>query len=651
MKKSFRFKRDDLTLLKRIPRYWIIAPFIAFMLAAPCCFLLIGGCGKINPAAPGTTVTLKGNQAFRAGAIAAYQAIGAGVSYPLRAIQLASPTGSMLRSMSGTNPLSKSLGLKKMTSSTEKSIFIPMLNLYLSGGTEGLHGIELLFSLDSAGTQPAGNVTVTCPPGVTVLSDTSVFYSSFPLSSPISIDITGGNLPCTGNLVVKCIDTTGSNTLTGTNTLTKDNVVFSLNLSLDGTSVSGSITITESGATIQATNVHGKLIGPLTCDVTINPYGWTGTGTLNLMTGSVTLNVNTGTGASTAASDSLGNLTVNYADGTHEIVVNAMSGGLTAKTDSTIPAAITAISGSSQIANVNTAFTSPLVVTVKDKSGIPLSGVTVTFTAPSTGQSGTFSGGVTSITATTDAQGQAQATITANATAGSYTVTASVSGVAEKAGFSLTNAGAPVIVYGTLTDIDGNVYKTVKIGNQEWMAENLRVTKYNDGKPIPLDTSSATWAFDTSTWSIDTTPKYCFYNNATNADSIKKYGALYNWYVVSPSNPRNISPVGWHVPSDSEWTILMNLNYLNTNANYNNFSVCLAGTRLANGFYSNMPTSLFIFQGGSDGVDMWWSTTGIDTSSAFDRSFGFDNGVGYFERGLNGTGKSNGVSVRLVKSN
>lgn len=102
---------------------------------------------------------------------------------------------------------------------------------------------------------------------------------------------------------------------------------------------------------------------------------------------------------------------------------------------------------------------------------------------------------------------------------------------------------------GTVTDIDGNVYQTVKIGSQEWMAENLRVTKYRDGAPVILDTSKTTWG-------NGTTEKYCYYNNITDADSIRKYGAIYNWFVVNPVNPGNIAPTGWHVPSDSEWTVL-----------------------------------------------------------------------------------------------
>jgi len=80
-------------------------------------------------------------------------------------------------------------------------------------------------------------------------------------------------------------------------------------------------------------------------------------------------------------------------------------------------------------------------------------------------------------------------------------------------------------------DIDGNEYKTVKIGNQEWMAENLKVTKYRNGESI-----SDCWVYD---------------NDENNAIT---YGRLYSWAAVVDS--RNIAPLGWHVPTDEEWTEL-----------------------------------------------------------------------------------------------
>jgi uncharacterized protein (TIGR02145 family) len=97
----------------------------------------------------------------------------------------------------------------------------------------------------------------------------------------------------------------------------------------------------------------------------------------------------------------------------------------------------------------------------------------------------------------------------------------------------------------TLKDIEGNVYKTVKIGNQEWMAENLKTTKYNDGSAIPL-------VAENEVWGALTTPGYCWYNN-DEATYKNTYGALYNWYTV---NSGNLCPTGWHVPSDADWITL-----------------------------------------------------------------------------------------------
>lgn len=99
---------------------------------------------------------------------------------------------------------------------------------------------------------------------------------------------------------------------------------------------------------------------------------------------------------------------------------------------------------------------------------------------------------------------------------------------------------------GTATDADGNVYKTVKIGNQVWTTENLRTTKFNDGTSIPHVT-------DQSAFGSLTSPGYCYYNNTTNSDIIKKSGALYNGYAV---NTNKLAPKGWHVPSNDEWITL-----------------------------------------------------------------------------------------------
>jgi uncharacterized protein (TIGR02145 family) len=99
----------------------------------------------------------------------------------------------------------------------------------------------------------------------------------------------------------------------------------------------------------------------------------------------------------------------------------------------------------------------------------------------------------------------------------------------------------------SVKDIDGNVYKTIKIGKQIWMAENLKTTKYNDGTSIPLVTDSTVWAnFEK--------PGYCWYGN--NIANFKTpYGALYNWRAV---NTGKLCPANWHVPTYLDLLTLTN---------------------------------------------------------------------------------------------
>lgn len=108
----------------------------------------------------------------------------------------------------------------------------------------------------------------------------------------------------------------------------------------------------------------------------------------------------------------------------------------------------------------------------------------------------------------------------------------------------------PDLTYNSVSDIDGNIYKTIQIGAQAWMAENLKTTKFNDGSPIP-------YIADATDWSQLSAPGYCWYNN--DAESFKTViGALYNWYTtdVAGNGGKNVCPSGWHVPTDPEWTIL-----------------------------------------------------------------------------------------------
>lgn len=100
----------------------------------------------------------------------------------------------------------------------------------------------------------------------------------------------------------------------------------------------------------------------------------------------------------------------------------------------------------------------------------------------------------------------------------------------------------------TVTDIDGNTYRTVKIGDQWWMAENLKVTHYRNSDAIPNVT-------DYRIWEVLTTGAYCVYGN--NSENIETYGRLYNWHAVNDN--RQIAPAGWHVPNSAEWQTLFSL--------------------------------------------------------------------------------------------
>ena len=102
------------------------------------------------------------------------------------------------------------------------------------------------------------------------------------------------------------------------------------------------------------------------------------------------------------------------------------------------------------------------------------------------------------------------------------------------------------LITDTVTDIDDNVYQTVKIGEQWWMTENLKVTHYRNGEAIPNVT-------DASEWYNLSNGAYCSYDNADS--NIAIYGLLYNWFAVADSH--NIAPAGWHVPSDAEWQTLV----------------------------------------------------------------------------------------------
>jgi uncharacterized protein (TIGR02145 family) len=121
-------------------------------------------------------------------------------------------------------------------------------------------------------------------------------------------------------------------------------------------------------------------------------------------------------------------------------------------------------------------------------------------------------------------------------------------------------------------DADGNFYKTVIIGTQIWMSENLKTTRYNDGTAIPVIIDENSDGSTNDEWRDLTTPAWCWWNDNISNKNI--YGALYNWYTVSTGK---LCPTGWHVPTDADWTVLEN--YLV--ANGYNFDGTTTGNKIA----------------------------------------------------------------------
>ncbi len=209
-------------------------------------------------------------------------------------------------------------------------------------------------------------------------------------------------------------------------------------------------------------------------------------------------------------------------------------------------------------------------------------------------------------------------------------------------------------------DIEGNVYKTVQIGNQIWMAENLRTTTFNDKVKIPYINNNGSPQ-------KQRTPGHSYYANELNLDSIKKYGMLYNWYAV---NTKKLAPKGWRIPSQSDWEILENylieygFNWDGTRQE-NKFAKSLASqtgwdssnTEGAIG-HNRIQNNIIGFNGypaGYHSLNNWfylkgqntfyWSSTEYDSTRAIYSSLYFD--VEYLLRDY--YHKGNGYSVRLIK--
>ena len=211
--------------------------------------------------------------------------------------------------------------------------------------------------------------------------------------------------------------------------------------------------------------------------------------------------------------------------------------------------------------------------------------------------------------------------------------------------------------YSFVTDIDGNTYRTIQIGNQVWMAENLKTTHYADGRSIPLVTDNTAWG---NLGDNGTDDAYSFYNNDANS----QFGALYTWAaamgddaVSSSSNPSGLQgacPDDWHLPSDAEWAELVNFiaadgysghegTALKSTSGWNSDGngTDIYGFNGLPGGYRHSDASFY----GAGDYGNWWSSTEYNTDSTYCRSLhSIYHDLYQYKRN-----KSNGFSIRCVK--
>ena len=195
-----------------------------------------------------------------------------------------------------------------------------------------------------------------------------------------------------------------------------------------------------------------------------------------------------------------------------------------------------------------------------------------------------------------------------------------------------------------LIDIDGNVYSTsTYCGEQTWMKSNLNVSRYRNGDIIPQVT-------DSSQWKNLTTGAWCYYNNDPANGAI--YGKLYNWYAIN--DPRKLAPIGYHIPTDGEWSSL---------------TTCLGGNVVAGGAlkeagtshwispntiatntsgFTSLPGGLRSYLGGFNSINMygyWWSATLNGTTWAWTEVMKYNSG----ESNKGAMDRKSGAAVRCVK--
>jgi uncharacterized protein (TIGR02145 family) len=211
------------------------------------------------------------------------------------------------------------------------------------------------------------------------------------------------------------------------------------------------------------------------------------------------------------------------------------------------------------------------------------------------------------------------------------------------------NVHNPDLTYGSITDQQGNVYKTIVIGNQEWMAENLNTSIYRNGDAIPTGLSNADWENTINTQQ----GAWAYYNN--DVSYVCPYGKLYNWYACVDA--RQLCPAGWHVPTDAEWTVLTDFlggeaiagGKMKTTGTMEDatglWNSPNQGATNSSGF-SGAPGGFRNYDGEYFGdVGNWWSSSETDSDNARIRGLSHFFGSALW----NGYNKPSGFSVRCLR--
>ena len=331
--------------------------------------------------------------------------------------------------------------------------------------------------------------------------------------------------------------------------------------------------------------------------------------------------------------------TLTFCDGKPTWTVGGICPGVVSSIDCSNATHVGILTASSQVTNATSTLPysggngGPFVTQAFASKGVL--GLTATLS------SGNFSMGSGTLTFTITGTPTSSGTASFDLTIGGKTCTLTRI-VASSTQQNVGSYGANVV------DVDGNSYKTVLLGTQQWMAENLKVTKFNDGTLLPVITSS-------SLWSTNTTGANCYLNN--DLATVTKYGRLYNWNAVSrlKNGNKNICPTGWHVPASTEWITLFDylggitvaggkmkevgtLNWTSPNTDATNVSL-----------FTALPGGARMYDIGDyyyyTGSGYWWTSTESNSLEAWRISL--NNNSASVDRAV--SEKASGFSIRCIK--